>query len=208
MSSPGNDLPLRILTFIAIVFAIVGGSFYFGAVLRDDKPRRVEPDRTEVETPARAPARASSTPAPRDSGRTADRSEPAEEQEASDGPMQPQRDALSPALMSMATRPTVLPEEELAGVEEELALGLEDIDRCWRGAVGDNATEGKVFVHFTVDENGEVADLTVRSKGIGVPSVNICFTDAAGKRVFGNTEPGTSVYWPILLDPETGPRLR
>ena len=204
MSSADSDRFLKIATFAAIVVAIVGGSFYFGAMLRNDeggggeeviqREVQVQPART-----ATAPVRTGSS--------TSAASEPATTA-ASDSPIQPHRDPMSGALLDMATRPTVLPDSELAGVEDELELVLQGLDRCWRGAVGDNATEGRVYLHFSVDENGEVADLSVRNKGIGVPSVNTCFTDVVSKRVYGDTEPGTSVYWPIILDPESGPRLR
>lgn len=207
MSEPTSDRLLKIATFFAILFAIIGGSFYFGAMRGGGGSSDASVQRDARAEPARvttAVERGRTTAAP-----SASVAEPESVSEStSDAPMQPLRDPMSAALLSMATRPNVLPESQVGSVEEELKLALEDLERCWRGAVGDNATDAKVFVHFTVDENGEPADLTVRSKGIGVPSVTPCFVDAARKRVYGNTEPGTSVYWPIVLDPESGARLR
>ena len=115
---------------------------------------------------------------------------------------------MTATLLNTLARPKVMPESEVTGVEEELELVLPAFERCWSAAVGENRRDAQVNVHFTVDESGEVADLSVRPKRLGVPSANACFADALSKRVFGNSEPGTSVYWPILLDPETGPRLR
>ncbi len=204
MSSPDSDRFLKAATFLAIIVAIVGGSFYFGAMMDSDDDSE-EPVRIEVR------ARSAASTGAEESRTAAGVQTPAPEAppaDTADPPIQRMRDPMSASLLSMATRPTILPESELASVEEEMALALPDLDGCWRGAVGENATEAKVFVHFTVDDNGEVADLNVRSKGIGVPSANPCFEGATKKRVFGNTEPGTSVYWPIILDPESGPRLR
>ena len=202
MSSPDSDRFLKIATVVAFVALVIGGSFYFGAVLRTDDPAP-----SADQAPVRAAGRGAPPATAGHSGADAD-SEAAQAVVDDSQPIRRLKDPMSGPMLAMATRPTVLPATELAGVEEELSLALPDIQLCWKGAVGENASDSKLFVHFSVNEDGEVADLTVRSKGIGVPSVHTCFSDMVGKRVFGNTEPGTSVYWPIILDPETGPRLR
>jgi hypothetical protein len=208
MSQPNDDRFLKIATFGAIIALIVGGSFYFGTVLGPSDSGSSSGGGASAGPVARAhqarvaPANPSAPPA---SAVEAVGSDAVDE----DAPNPLVRAPMAPSVLDLATSPRVMPSSELASVEEELALALPDIEDCWRAAVGpEPKREGKVFIHFTINDDGEPADLTVQSKGIGEPAMLPCVKTAAERRVYGNSGVDTTVYWPVTLDPEKGAQLR
>ena len=210
MSSPDSDRFLKIASIVAVVALAAGAFLYLRTMFGTDdaepattptvmEGKRLAPIRAGVSTPPPAPA---STPA---GVVPAERGEAPPAPRASAGA---QFAPLTATILETLTRPKVVPDTQFGSVETELELALPAVERCWSEAVGDKRRDSQVNVHFKVDENGEPTGLTTRTKRVGVASVNACFADAVRERVFGDTEPGTTVYWPILLDPELGPQLR
>lgn len=201
MNPPESDRILKLATLVALVVLVVAGSFYFGALPRKEGPS----------APVGLPAHGKPGIAP--AGGAVG---PAKPGAASDGSSQaPARTVAgrsAPAagvLLDMATTPTVLPKTWTTAVEDVLAPALPSLSACWHEVAGSKpAREGRLILHFEVGDDGRPADLEVSTRGGGADGGKACFERVAGKLDFGGVAAGTSVFWPVVLDPRAGARLR
>ncbi len=184
MSTAKNDRFLKIVTGVAIVAAILGGAMYMGGVMSPAPsvtPTMDKPGEAQVSTRAAAPSPAG---------------------------LEGARAPRGPSLMEMATRPKVLPENELAAVRPAMEALLPDVETCWHQAVGDSPSrDAKVFVKFEIGTEAGATDLEVESKGIGMPVMHECIKALFSDRGFSGAAAGTTVFWPLILDPDSGVSL-
>jgi len=184
MSTVKNDRFLKIATGVAIVALIIGGAMYMGGLLgpaTSVPPAMDKPTETQVTTRAasQAPAGLEGVKAPR-----------------------------GPSLMEMATRPKILPGSELAAVRPVMEAMLPDVETCWHQAVGDSPSrDAKVFVKFEIGAEARAAGLEVESKGIGKPVMHECIKGLFDGYEFPGAAEGTTVFWPVILDPDSGVSL-
>ena len=185
MSSPDSDRFVKVAAGVAIIAAVVFGSLYLGTLFGPTSTSTTDPPSTTKDTvlPAKV-----ERPAP-----------------SGGGGLQGVGAPNLPMVMEMATRPTVKPDSEKDGVRAELTRVLVDFEQCWHDAVGTSPSrKARFFVHFTVGDEGKPTESSVQTKGVGDPDMDICLRAVLETTAYASTKPGTTVYWPIQLDPKDG----
>jgi len=87
-----------------------------------------------------------------------------------------------------------------------LETRLDEVETCWRDRVDDPDRSAKVFVHFRVAE-GTSSGISVQVDGVRDAGLDACVRDLIGGLDVGTLSEGTTVYWPIKLDPKLGASL-
>ena len=205
-----SDRFVRILAGVAIIAAIVGGSLYFNAVFSPDAP---PPDRELPGIPAAraptAPASGFSSTAASDPGAApadadADGGEPVARVDILSGT----HGVVLPGAMDLRTRAVVQPDSQRAAVKEALSEALPELERCWKSFEGEQpARSARLLLGFVVAGDGSTSEVEITARHLAEPAINACASDVV-KALDISAEAGTSVLWPIELDPEEGATLR